>query len=287
MLVQKKRIDSIHERKVSQPVAHDSHWAVPMQALQPPPSRKHFASNERVQEGFQDTRNSRVMPAMLPEGEEDGVTYGLGLTRMQVYRQFSQASQQAIINQTASRLMNSSQKKRNLHYVRATHKAEVSSCGQPDGISTTRPKSASFNNFGPQKQKHITKAKSLLSTAASNQRFSVGSRAGMNRMAFQRQSGYQEFMGSIGTFANNTRVAHSKDLSYDLRVLEQASGSPSGEPSMPVVFSHGRINTMRANKLMNNSSAASSFSGSRFRATRYGQNASLSTQPLHQQHQQL
>ena len=35
-----------------------------------------------------------------------------------------------------------------------------------------RPKSASFNCFGPKKNQHLTKAKSLLSTAASNARFS-------------------------------------------------------------------------------------------------------------------
>ena len=48
-----------------------------------------------------------------------------------------------------------------------------------------RPKSASFNNFGPQKRKHQFKAKSLLSTAASNPRFSHNA---MSRGAIPGQS---------------------------------------------------------------------------------------------------
>ena len=38
--------------------------------------------------------------------------------------------------------------------------------------SESRPKSASLNCFGPKKNQHLTKARSLLSTAASNARFS-------------------------------------------------------------------------------------------------------------------
>ena len=45
----------------------------------------------------------------------------------------------------------------------------------------TRPRSAVFNNFGPLKRQHLTKAKSLLSTAASHQRFSNNSRGAASR----------------------------------------------------------------------------------------------------------
>ena len=55
-----------------------------------------------------------------------------------------------------------------------------------------RPKSASFNTFGPLKRKHQNKAKSLLSTAASNQRFSyAGTGAGM------RASAHKAFINSL------------------------------------------------------------------------------------------
>ena len=43
-----------------------------------------------------------------------------------------------------------------------------------------RPKSASLNCFGPKKNQHLTKARSLLSTAASNARFSHAT-SGQNR----------------------------------------------------------------------------------------------------------
>ena len=48
-----------------------------------------------------------------------------------------------------------------------------------------RPKSASFNNFGPLKRQQQSKTKSLLSTAASNPRFSAN-RAGFGALGLKR-----------------------------------------------------------------------------------------------------
>ena len=57
-----------------------------------------------------------------------------------------------------------------------------------------RPKSASFNNFGPQKRKHQFKAKSLLSPAASTPRFSHNA---MSRGAIPGQS--RQYRGTANT----------------------------------------------------------------------------------------
>ena len=95
-------------------------------------------------------RNSQIRAAVKQQ-QADQVTYGLGIPQDKI----SRAS-----------------------YKVGRTKQDVSRMGpqhMQEKNSELRPKSASFNCFGPKKNQHLSKAKSLLSTAASNARFSHGS----------------------------------------------------------------------------------------------------------------